>query len=354
MAYYMENSDSRQLSKAITLFEDLTRNRGFGRIEKRIVDLLGSHEFLHAVYCPITDRNNPKDIFTSRLVSLYEAASKPSAMRGLADILSDYSHFGYRRTTAVFLTTLVNLAMADMNSNATDLGSRRDHGDIDEDEYERKLEKLERFQRNISEVLDSAKDIVKRTAKDLSRSSGVPRKICTSALFTVPEPRYLDVYKIGFYLNQLMGNLYGFVNISGDVNFLDSVSWSRFMAEIFGKDRLPEVASLILLETENRISEYEDNPAAVAEVVDSLDDWALTVLDRAPEGQREHMLELYLKRLNGIMGKAGIRIHVNLRLLDDLKFHNLGRTISKYAEKLTEVMERAEMLDNAQPTTEPS
>lgn len=348
--------DMSRLEQGISLFDDVGRFKGSARTERMLTQMLSSREFLHAVYCPEDPRRiYSKEDFAAKLVQLYEVASKPRTVAAVADILYDYGVRNFPRTTAVFLATVVNIAIADMNARATDIGSRHDHGEIGDEEYDRLLSKLDRYQKSIQEVLQCAKDIVKKDARELARTSGVPKALCASALYTVPEPWYVDTYKIGFYVNSLMGNVYGYLNVSEDIDydFFESLSWTKFFGGIFGKARLPEVASLLMLETDNRLETYRVNPATVRECVESIERWAVYELNGAPENVRDHMFELYLKRLNLLLDKSGIRVHLDLRGLDNLRFSSIANTVEKYRTKLDGILAKSRTLDNATADTRP-
>ena len=244
--------------------------------------------------------------------------------------------------------------MATIDTKATDLGRAYDHDEIGESEYNRNLKKLEAYKDDLSEILSMARRIVKPKAKSLARKTGLPKEICISALFTVPGSNYVDTYKNGFYLKTLLGNLYGFVNYNYadfDVDF-DEIDWEEFFRTLFGRERIADISSLILLEGVGRINSYE-NEREVRACWDAITHFALKSLNKAPESIRDQMIELYLKRLNKMLADRNIDLRVDLRMIDEFRFENLVNTVAKYKAKIDDIMSKYKTLANARPESAP-
>ena len=351
MSYLTTTRDLRMVRRATDIFNDCRRTSTSRGTNRRMLDLISDRDFLHAVFCP--DTRQP-DEFNSCLTDMYNAASKKSTIRVLANTLADYgfSHM-QRRTTAVFITTIINMGMAGVNGDAQELGRLQDHGEISERNFDAQMDKIERTHDALYDLLEYTRKLVKTEARALSRNSNLPKKICTMALTTVPEPEFVDSYKIGYYLNSVLSNIYGYYDVTGEsTDFEEEVDWERFFRAVFGKNRVPDVASLILMENPNRIAKYNQHPLDVEGCWNSLTDFALTNLNRSTSDVRDHMIELYLKRLNAITGEFDLRI--DLRDLDDLRFENLCRTVRRYKSKFDEVLNKARKLAAAKPSTSPT
>lgn len=348
--------DSKILTRAVHVFES-ANTMSSDRFRKRLVELIANDNFLMAIFRPTPSSGVSKEDLRAIITQVYDAASKRSTVSTIAEAISEYGYSSMSRTSAVFLVSLVNLGMATIDSKASDLGRAKDHGEISSREFERNISKLNDYQDDLNSILKYARRIVKSRAKELSARTGLPKEICVSALFTVPNKAFLDNYKIGFYLQALLGNLYGYVNLTANEQWcyrgFDRIDWNFFFAAIFGSDRLPDVASLILLEGVSRIDHYE-NADVVRECWDTITQFALKALNKAPATIRDQMIELYLKRLNKMLADHSIDLRVDLRTIDNFRFENLASTISKYKSAIDNIMGAASSLANARPEASPT
>jgi hypothetical protein len=350
-------NDLQTLCRAYELL-DSSNEYSAGRFRKKLINMLEDEDFLRAIFKPQADpqRGVTKDALSAKITQVCDVATKRSTVHALADALEEH---GYRlngqRTPAVFLVTIVNLGMATIDSKATDLGRAKDHEEISDESFNKEMRKLESYQEDLRTILKEARGMVKGPAKKLAGITGVPKELCISALFTVPSAQYLDSYKVGFYLKSLLGNIYGFVDLNADAFELDfdEVDWPHFFKAVFGKERVPDVASLILLEGAERIDKCE-NKRDVRECWDALTHFALKSLNKAPESVRDQMIELYLKRLNKMLADHNIDLRVDLRMIDNFRFENLANTVKKYKGKIDSIMEKAKTLSNARPETSPT
>lgn len=348
----MSRNDVRTLNRAYSLFESASE-MGSGSFRRKLIQTITDRDFIAALFRPNIDKSYGKEEAAAKITQVYDVASRRKTIHAIAEALNDYGYGGMTRTTAVFLVTLVNLGMATIDAKASDLGRQKDHGEINGHEFDRQMERLDNYQDDLHDILRIAKKIVKSKARDLAEQTGLPRELCASALFTVPGPEFLDQYKIGFYLKTLLGNLYGFVDMDPDAfgTDFDEVNWKYFFSVVFGKTRLPDVASLILLEGAESIDRYK-NRHDVKECWDSLTTFALKVLDRAPESIRDQMIELYLKRLNKMLADHAIDLRIDLRDIDEFRFENLVETVDKYRSKIDKIMDvfRGSSRSNNRPT----
>ena len=335
-------SDMKILSRAYEIF-DSANEMSSDRFRKKLLNLIGDDEFLMAIFRPRITEEEPKEALSAKIAQVYDVASKRSVISVIAEALSDHGYYSLMRPSATFLVTLVNLGMATIDTKATDLGRMKDHNEISDREFNRNMEKLTRYQDDLEEIVSYARKIVKGSAKSLARKTGLPKSFCASSLFSVPGVNYVDTYKVGFYLKTVLGNLYGMVNNDPnefEVDF-DEVQWKQYFSAIFGAQRLPDIASMILLEGAESIKRYEDNYHDVKECWDSITNFALKTLNQAPTSIRDQMIELYLKRLNKMFADHNLDLRVDLRTIDSLRFDNLWDTIKRYKGKFDEVMAKA-------------
>ena len=330
--------DLRILGRAYEIF-DSANEMSSDRLRRKLLNLLSDDEFLMAVFKPTVTGDETKEALNVKIQQVFDAASKRSVVSAIADAISDHGYFDLSRASATFLVTLVNLGMATIDTKASDLGRKKDHNEISDRDYSKGMAKLNRYQEDLQTILSYAKKIVKPKAKVLSSRSGLPRAVCSMALFSVPGAEYIDTYKTGFYLKTVLGNLYGMVNLTPsefDTDF-DEVDWKSFFGTIFGKDRLPDIASLILLEGAGDVEKYE-NLADVKDCWNALTRFALKALNQAPASIRDQMIELYLKRLNKMLKDHHIDLRVDLRTIDSFRFENLWETVKKYKSKFDDIL----------------
>lgn len=328
----------RILGRAYEIF-DSANEMSSDRLRRKLLNLLSDDEFLMAVFKPTVTGDETKEALNVKIQQVFDAASKRSVVSAIADAISDHGYFDLSRASATFLVTLVNLGMATIDTKASDLGREKDHNEISDRDYSKGMAKLNRYQEDLQTILSYAKKIVKPKAKVLSSRSGLPRAVCSMALFSVPGAEYIDTYKTGFYLKTVLGNLYGMVNLTPsefDTDF-DEVDWKSFFGTIFGKDRLPDIASLILLEGASDVEKYE-NLADVKDCWNALTRFALKALNQAPASIRDQMIELYLKRLNKMLKDHHIDLRVDLRTIDSFRFENLWETVKKYKSKFDDIL----------------
>lgn len=345
----MYSQDLRELVSTLNMMEQLSVSKKSSSYNReRLVNELTSRRFINAIISPRTTTEVEKRQVGDLVVAVYDRATRPYIIRMIAKYLDEAPFISMNRNVAVFFVSLVNLGMSEMNVRAQDLGNRKDHRDIPDDEYEEAMRKMERYQEDLEIILSAARKIIRSDARMLSRRSGVPKKLCQSGLYTVPDASLLNTYKIGYYLDLLLNNIYGFVDMTGGlVDFQTEVNWTRYFEKVFSLARLPDVASLIMLESPDRIEKYHNQPAAVRDCWDSLTTWALKTLNNQSSDIRDHMIELLLKRVNNRLAKWKFNTRVDLRKIDQVNFHDLFDTVSKYKSKFDELAEKAAVLSNA-------
>lgn len=343
--------DLKMLERAYDLFDDAAHMNG-DKLRRKLCAMLSDEDFLMAIFKPDT-KEHPKEELNAAIARVYGVASKRSTISAIADAISDYGYGDMGRASATFLVTLVNLGMATIDSKASDLGRERDHDEVSDRDYNRQMSKMESYQEDLRQILKFAKRIVRGKSRTLAEMTHLPKTVCTSALFTVPGVEYVDTYKLGFYLKSVLGNIYGYVNMAGDeFEDFDDIEWKTFFRAVFGKERIPDIASLILLEGVDRISNYE-NYRDVRACWDSITQFALKALNQAPESIRDQMIELYLKRLNKMLSDHDINLRVDLRMIDDFRFDKLAETVAKYKGKIDALMKMAKNLANSKPESTP-
>lgn len=266
---------------------------------------------------------------------LYVRFTKPKMIKLLVEMFEEEGTSDFTRSHATFIYSLCNIGIQSNNDRITEIANQKKKGEINGKDADRLNEKILKYNEYISNLLKIAKKIIKKDAKQLARESSVPRYICNTALHSVPEYKYVDRFKIGYYLNNLLNNIYSEIESNG--KFSNDVKWRTFFKEIFGKDNVVEAATFILLEGVHRIDKYK-NSSAVKECWDTLTSFALKELNEAPEALRTQMIELYIKRIAKMFANGAFDLRVDLLSINDSSFPKLTDTISKYTSKIEEIL----------------
>lgn len=300
--------------------------------KKIIANLFFDEDFIEWLFQP-EDIPNLAEV----VGDFYAEFTKPQCMKAMIDCIDDEGIHEFDRCHATFLTTVANIAIQNNNDILEELEIARRAGDISRRESNGAASRIDDINGIVATLLKRARKIVKRDATRLSRDSRLPRYITISALTSIPDPKYIDTFKIGYYLNNLFSTIYSDVEENGE--FEEGVKWRVFFKEIFGKENVVEVATFILLEGVHRINKYE-NSSDVRECWDTLTVFALNELNDAPTQLRNQMIELYIKRLDKMFSNHAFDLRVNLLKLDDELFPKLVDTINKYADKIVNILKR--------------
>ena len=301
-----------------------------GKAQKFLRNLLQDESFIEWLFQPKQVPN-----INELISALYVRFTKPRVIKSVVEMIEEEGTSEFTRSHATFLYSLCNIGIQSNNERITEIEKKRKNGEISGKEADKLNDKVVKYNEYISDLLRCAKKIIKRDAKELARESNIPKYICITAYHSVPDYKYVDRFKIGYYLNNLLNNIYSEVEANG--KFSSDVRWKLFFKEIFGKDNVVEVATFILLEGVHRIDKYK-NSSAVKDCWDSLTSFALKELNEAPEALRTQMIELYIKRISKMFANGTFDLRVDLLSIGDVSFPKLSETISKYASKIEEIL----------------
>lgn len=303
-----------------------------GKGQKMLKNLLFDESFIEWLFHPAPNPN-----INEMMNALYIRFSKPRIINALVDMIDETGYNRFTRSHATFLYTLCNIGIRANNERVLEISKQRKSDQISNKEADRLNSKVIRYNEYISELLKCAKRIVKKDGKILAHESGLPKYLCITAYHSVPDPQYIDRFKIGYYLNNLLGNVYSEVEAYG--SFPSDIRWKIFFKNIFGKENCVEVATFILLEGVHRIDRYK-NSTPVKDCWDSLTTFALKELNEAPEALRTQMIELYIKRISKMFANGAFDLRVDLMSINDNVFPKLTETIMKYGSRIEEILRK--------------
>ena len=288
----------------------------------------------------------PEDIpnLTGVVTDFYEEFTKIPTMQAMIDVVDEYGFEDFDRSHATFFTSVANIGIQTNNDALYEIEHSRKSGEISRKDSRDLVADIDLSNELIIKLMKYSKKIVKRKAKNLAKDSGLPKYITLSAFTSIPDPKYIDTFKIGYYLNNLFTTIYSDVEEMG--GFDNHVKWRVFFKDIFGEKNLADVATFILLEGSNRIEKYSSED--VKECWDTLTVFALQELNDTPGAVRDQMIELYIKRLDKMFGGALTKgtnslktlLRINLLDLDDIIYPKLANTVSKYASRLKKILSR--------------
>jgi len=270
---------------------------------------------------------------------LYNAFAQNKVMKDMVKMFYEVGEKRFSRSVASFVWSVTNTAI-NINNKATVSITANFKADlINRKVMENEIEKLQRSNEIITKLMKCSRKIVKANAREIEQDSGVPKDICTWALQNVPEPKYIDKYRIGSYTNTVLSHIYSHVDVEEDEIRVSPSEWRKFFKGIFGKENVAEIATFILLEGAGRATNYKS--PHVKDTWDSLTTFALKELDTSPDTLKKQMMDLYVKRITKMFANGSYGLRVNLLSLDEDTFPSLTQTIQKYSDKISDIIERA-------------
>lgn len=320
--------DHEEIMDILIGFKRLTRKKR----RKFFVTLLDDRDFIKWLFQPEKVPN-----LTEIVANLYREFTRPMVMESMIDAIEYEGYSAFNRSHATFLMTVCNLAIERNNEALKELDKMKKDRSIEREKIRDINDKIDESNNMIAKLLKRVRKIVKREAFQLAKDARLPRYITVAAMSSIPEAKYIDRYKIGYYLNNLFNTVYSDVEENG--NFERNVKWRIFFEDLFGRDNVVEVATFILLEGVHRIDKYK-NSSDVHECWDSLTDFALSELNKAPDALRDQMIELYIKRIDKMFSNRAFDLRTNLLKLDKYIFPKLAKTIDKYADKIIGILKR--------------
>lgn len=335
-----DNNAYNELIDKLKNFGDM----GEGKRYKFIRKVLEDEEFLEWVYNP---RPGTAITTPNTIADLFALFTKQKVMNTMNAVIEDRGYQKFGRMQVFFMSALTNVASGSATNRAQELRKLKQEGSISGKDAKSLEEKILSYNETIQEMYRVMRKISKHDAKELAKLTNLTKDICMDAYWSVPDCEHLNKYRIGTYLNSVTDLLYA-RSADNMIPEPSNIRWKQFFKGLFGKDNVDEVATWILLEGVRRIDRYEDNPAQfkrVRECWDVLTNWALRELNDAPDDTRNHMLDLYIKRVDKQLQNRNYDLRVNLLNLDNM-FPNLLKTIEHYSDKIVDVLTRNNRTDN--------
>lgn len=322
------------------LLDDFINKRISGEtVENAILSYLQSKDFLQLLFNPSDTEDRAK--LQKATKDMYVLMAQRRVIKATVNAVEEEASYeGYEsfdRSVATFLYTVSLACVTASNTFEERVRNDLSEGRISKSEARDEIDHISNYNDSVRRLVKTTHRIVKRKAKKLSYATNLPIEICKTAYFNVPNPKFINRYQVGFYANKVLTNIYDTVD-KYDVT-LDRIKWKTFFGEIFGDTNVVEVANYIMLEGMNRINDYKGSE--VKEVWNDLTKFALDILEDAPEQIQTQMMDLYTKRVARMFDNNVYELRVDLRSLDSEEYPHLAKIVSKYTDKISEIIKEA-------------
>lgn len=317
-------------------FKDLTKKKR----RKIITKLFLSEDFMKMMFDPDIDSASDKQLVKDKVLDIYSNFKSPLAIAAMIDMVKHEGTQEFNTTHATFINSIAGLTIEDIDRCADQIDKMREEGKISKSEASDKADKLKIYADNVSKLLELMHKIVKPYVVKLRNYANIPMVYADIILTNNPSPKYINKYRLGYYLNKTLTLMYDEANEHGTRCLFGPEDWSMVFKTIYGEKNSVECATFILLEGAGRLSKYNKNKKAVTDLWDSLTAFALEELDHTSDNTREHMLELYIKRIDKMVRNGAKEFRIDLTKLPSINYPRLARTVEKYINKIREILDR--------------
>ena len=322
-----------KIAKKLGKFDELS-NKKQGKVLEAI---LCNDEFRDWFY-GIGENSNDQPMTKPMVDKIFGSLAAPKTMKRLTKFIKNKTSEDFDHTACTIAFLVVEQAIEASNTANKEISEGYKNGDIASKDAKNYKEKSEKYSEYISDLMGAIKDHARSEVKEICRKTNLPKGMVFTTYFMIPDRKYVPKYKIGMYVNQLLQEIYKWTGNSG-IEDIPSVKWGSYFGTFFGSDMTTSAAISILLEGVRRIDAFRDTEHFddVRQVWDSLTNFAMNELDRAPENVRRQMIEIYLKRIDRIFRNGNNpRLRVDMLSIPST-FQNLADTVSKYTERIAKI-----------------
>lgn len=329
------------INEFLDFLADLSKIKESKRF-KKLKNYLTSDDFYGWLFCSTVEKVPNLEELT---IEMYELITKKKALNTIIDTIDEYGPEKFPRSAATFLFSVAKFAVDSADDMATEITEQRKADKISKSDARDAGEKLEKIRALAASVNSLAGKIIKDDAKILSRKSGMPRDICIAAFKIVPDPMFLPTYRLGYFIDTTMNEIYK--RIDTYETDVEDIDWTTFFKVIFErknndgsyqKKNVFEVADFLLLEGVSKIKSFSSKNTRV--IWDSLTSWALRALDRADPQTQEHMLDIYVKKIDSMFKNGTPELRVNLLAVGKKEFPKLADTIENYRDRIEAIVNK--------------
>ena len=329
------------------LLQKLQRMKKMAKSEQYKLPKMMKKIFLHPGFCKLMF--DPGDNFPNLnnvIPEIYNLLRRQDNVRAMIDMLKSEPVDAFNQSHAEFLNNFVSLCIEELNNDISTAKKRREDGEITKSELAEFLEQSDGYTEELQVLLKRARKIVKQDAKYLRDKTGIPKELIIAAMLHCPEHKYITKYQISYYMQMVLNAMYDEAitlygkHDSGFVPYPDT--WKVFFSALFGKENVTNCAISILLEGMGKYKKYIDYEV-VEMMWNSLTEFALQALNDTTDEKRVQMLDLYMKKIEKMFrNKHSNDLRFDLRTVSKINYPKLFDTLSKYINKITDIVEKVE------------
>lgn len=331
--------------KKLGKFDELSNKK-----QGKVLETIFCNDEFRDWFYGIGENANDQPMTKPMVDKIFGTLATPKVMKRLTKFIENKTSEDFNHTSCTIAFLVVEQAIEISNNANREISDSYKNGDLASKEAKSYKEKSEKYNEYISDLMNAIKDKAKPDVKELCNKTNLPKGLVFTTYFMVPDRKYVPKFKIGMYVNQLLQEIYKWVGNSG-IEDASAVKWGSYFGNFFGSEMTSSAAVSILLEGVRRIDPYRDAEHFddVRAVWDSLTNFAMNELDRAPENVRRQMIEIYVKRIDRIFHNGnGPRLRVDMLNIPS-NFQNLADTVSRYTDRIARITKSAsQQIDNFQ------
>lgn len=329
------------INEFLEFLDDIGRYKESKRV-KKMKGYLTSDDFYGWLFCSTVDKVPNLEELS---VEMYDLITKKKALNTIIDTIDEYGVDKFDRTAATFLFTVAKYAVDSADDYAAEITQQRKDDKISKADARDAGEKLEKIRSLAATVNTLAGKIAKDDSKILSRKSGMPKEICIAAYKIVPDPKFIPTFRLSYFIDTLMNEIYK--RIDTYETDIDDIDWTTFFKVIFErknddgsyqKKNVYDIATFLLLEGVSRVKSFSSKNTRV--IWDSLTSWALRALDKADPQTQEHMLDIYVKKIDSMFKNGTPELRVNLLTVGRNEFPKLATAIDGYKDRIQAIVNK--------------
>ena len=337
--------DYDKLAKKLGKFNDLSNKK-----QSKVLETIFCSEEFRDWFYGVGENANDQPMTKPMVNKIFSSLAAPQVMKRATKFVKNKTseEFDHNACSIAFL--VVEQAIETSNNASREISESYKNGELASKEAKNYKAKSEQYNEYIANFMDALKDKARPEVKEICKKTNLPKGLVFTTYFMIPGRKYIPKHKIGMYVNQLLQEIYKWTGNSG-IEDIHSIKWGSYFGNFFGSEMTSSAAISILLEGVRRIDAYRDTEHFddVRAVWDSLTNFAMTELDKAPEAVRRQMIEIYVKRIDRIFRNGnGPRLRVDMLNIPN-SFQNLAETVSHYTDRISRITKSSiHQIDNFQ------
>ena len=319
--------DYDKLAKKLGKFNDLS-----GKKQRKVLETIFCSDDFRDWFYGVGENSEAQPMTKPMVNKIFTSLATPAALKSITKFVKNKTSEDFDHSACSIAFLVVEQAIEISNKANAEIADSYKNGDLVAKEAKGYKEKSEKYGEYVADLMAALKDKARPEVKEICKKTNLPKGMVFTTYFMMPK------FKVGMYVNQLLQEIYKWTGVNG-IEDASAIRWGSYFGTFFGSEMTSSAAISILLEGVRRIDAYRDSEHFdnVREVWDSLTNFAMTELDKAPENVRKQMIEIYVKRIDRIFHNGnGPRLRVDMLNIPN-NFANLADTVSKYTERISRI-----------------